>query len=252
MSAKVTGWVWDQDLLVQRKAVLLWLAERATDNGVCFPGQAEIRHKTGLSESMVRRHLRWLKSDGAADGRPRQPLLRVVERRVDADRNTSNVYIIRVPWARPEDVARAARDQACAGRGAAGGGGRWRRTALGPWCGHTATGRAGCRPRAGAGPLPRARCPARAADRGHPGPRAGHRRAAAGGRRHPGPTRRYVDRTGQGIGDPSPGAPPPSPGPPDARPGSPRGEQQAPEVAAPEKAWLRAVQARLEGAPDAG
>jgi hypothetical protein len=46
MSTKVTGWVWDQDLLIQRSAVLLWPAERATDNGVCFPGQAEIRQKT--------------------------------------------------------------------------------------------------------------------------------------------------------------------------------------------------------------
>ena len=37
MSAKVQGWAWDQDVLVQRKAILLWLANRATDNGVCFP-----------------------------------------------------------------------------------------------------------------------------------------------------------------------------------------------------------------------
>jgi len=57
MSSKVSGWVWDQDIPVQCKCVLLWLAERATDNGVCFPGQDEIRRKTGLSESMVRRYL---------------------------------------------------------------------------------------------------------------------------------------------------------------------------------------------------
>jgi hypothetical protein len=106
MSTKVTGWVWDQDLLIQRKAVLLWLAERATDNGVCFPGQAEVRRKTGLGEKMVRRHLHWLASDHDDAGRPKQPLLTIVERRVDADRNTSNVYVLHVPWARPDQVAR--------------------------------------------------------------------------------------------------------------------------------------------------
>ncbi len=106
MSTKVTGWVWDQDLLVQRKAVLLWLAERATDNGVCFPGQAEVRRKTGLGEKMVRRHLHWLASDHDDAGRPKRPLLTIVERRVDADRNTSNVYVLHVPWALPDQVAR--------------------------------------------------------------------------------------------------------------------------------------------------
>ena len=62
MSARVTGWAWDQDVLVQRKAILLWLANRATDTGVCFPGLAEICQETGPSESMVRRHLHWLAS----------------------------------------------------------------------------------------------------------------------------------------------------------------------------------------------
>ena len=80
MSSKVQGWVWDQDLPAQRKCVLLWLAERATDNGVCFPGQTEIRQKTGLSESMVRRYLHWLASDQDDDGQPKQPLVRIIER----------------------------------------------------------------------------------------------------------------------------------------------------------------------------
>ena len=46
MSSKVSGWAWEQDIPAQRKCVLLWLAERATENGVCFPGQDEIRRKT--------------------------------------------------------------------------------------------------------------------------------------------------------------------------------------------------------------
>jgi hypothetical protein len=106
MSSKVTGWVWDQDLPLQRKCVLLWLAERATDSGVCFPGQAEIRRKTGLSESMVRRYLHWLASDQDESGQPRQPLVRIIQRRVAGERNTSNVYVLLVPWADATEVQR--------------------------------------------------------------------------------------------------------------------------------------------------
>ena len=104
MSARVTGWAWDQEVLVQRKAILLWLANRATDSGVCFPGLAEIRQKTGLSESMVRRHLHWLASDRDDAGEPKAPLVGIIERPVAGSRHTSNVYVLRVPWAKPEDV----------------------------------------------------------------------------------------------------------------------------------------------------
>ena len=106
MSSKVTGWAWEQELPVQRKCVLLWLAERATDNGVCFPGQTEIRQKTGLSESMVRRYLHWLAADHDDDGRPKPTLVRIIQRPVAGGRNTSNVYVLLVPWARPADVRR--------------------------------------------------------------------------------------------------------------------------------------------------
>lgn len=106
MSDKVQGWVWDQDLAAPRKLILLWLAGRATDNGVAFPGQREIRTRTGLCERMVRYHLRWLASDRDEDGSPKRPLLAIVERRISGERNTSNVYVVRVPWAQPDDVRR--------------------------------------------------------------------------------------------------------------------------------------------------
>ncbi|MDQ6674821.1 MAG: helix-turn-helix domain-containing protein [Chloroflexota bacterium] len=106
MSSKVTGWAWDQDLPVQCKCVLLWLAERATENGVCFPGQPEIRQKTGLGESMVRRYLHGLTSDHDDKGVPKQPLIRIIHRPIAGDRNTSNVYVLLVPWAQPADVRR--------------------------------------------------------------------------------------------------------------------------------------------------
>ena len=106
MSAKVQGWVWDLELGAQPKLLLLWLANRATDAGVCFPTKRELGRRTGLSERMVRYHLEALARDRDDQGDPRAPLLSIIERRVAADRNTSNVYVICVPWAVP-DVVRA-------------------------------------------------------------------------------------------------------------------------------------------------
>jgi hypothetical protein len=91
MSDKVQGWVWDLDLPPTRKLVLLWLAGRATDNGLAFPGEREIRQRTGLCERMVRYHLQWLAADRDDDGQQKQPLLVRVERRLSSQRSASNV-----------------------------------------------------------------------------------------------------------------------------------------------------------------
>jgi hypothetical protein len=53
---------------------------------------------------MVRYHLAALASDRGEQGQPREPVLHIIERRGDAERNTSNVYVIRVPWADAETV----------------------------------------------------------------------------------------------------------------------------------------------------
>src|SRR5919205_2092760 len=106
MSDKVQGWAWDLDLPPARKLVLLWLAGRATDNGVAFPGEREIRERTGLCERMVRYHLRWLAGDRDDAGRPKRPLVIRVERRIASQRNSSNVYVLTVPWQQPEAVRR--------------------------------------------------------------------------------------------------------------------------------------------------
>jgi hypothetical protein len=99
--------VWDiEDILPQRRLILLWLANRATDNGVCFPGQAEVRKKTSLGEKMVRRHLHWLAATEDEDGNSKPALVTIIERRIGSDRNTSNVYVLHVPWARRVEVER--------------------------------------------------------------------------------------------------------------------------------------------------
>src|ERR1700709_1941868 len=97
MSAKVQGWVWDLDLPAQPKLILLWLANRATDAGVCFPSKRELGQRTGLSERMGRYHLAARARDRDDQGQRKQPVLRIVERRIACDRHPSNVYVIRVP-----------------------------------------------------------------------------------------------------------------------------------------------------------
>src|SRR5690242_20236644 len=84
--------------------ILLWLANRATDAGVCFPTKRELSARTGLSERMVRYHLESLAQDHDEHGTPREPIVSIIERRVAGDRNTSNVYALRVPWASAEVV----------------------------------------------------------------------------------------------------------------------------------------------------
>src|ERR687884_1501095 len=106
MGTPVVAWVPARALPRPRKLVLLWLAGRATDNGVAFPGEREIRERTGLCERMVRYHLHWLASDRDDDGRPKRPLVVRVERRIASQRNTSNVYVLAVPWQQPEGVRR--------------------------------------------------------------------------------------------------------------------------------------------------
>jgi hypothetical protein len=107
VSDRVRAWVWELDLLPARKLVMLWLAGRATDNGVAFPGEREIRDRTGLGERMVRYHLHGLTAD-ELDGPDRNPgpLLLRIERPIRAGRNTSNVYVLRVPWGEPAAVRR--------------------------------------------------------------------------------------------------------------------------------------------------
>jgi hypothetical protein len=104
MSARVQGWVWDLEIPPQPKLILLWLANRATDAGVCFPTKRELGLRTGLSERMVRYHLEALARGYDNDGDPWQPIVTIIERRVAGDRNTSNVYVLRVPWADAETV----------------------------------------------------------------------------------------------------------------------------------------------------
>ncbi len=102
----VQAWVWDLDLPPARKLVLLWLAGRATESGVAFPGEREIRERTGLGERMVRYHPRWLATERDDEQEPKRPLVVRVERRITSQRNSRNVYVLAVSWQQNDDVRR--------------------------------------------------------------------------------------------------------------------------------------------------
>src|SRR5262249_54357532 len=68
MSRRARDWAWAQETLSRprkpderlssgAKLVLLYLAERAADDGSCFPGIDSIAEATGQGPSTVRRHL---------------------------------------------------------------------------------------------------------------------------------------------------------------------------------------------------
>jgi hypothetical protein len=87
MSAQATAWAWDQELPPARKFVLLALANRADEVGVCWPSARDLGHLCGLSRSQVWRHVDAMKNDG---------LLRVANR-FEGGRQTSNIFVLSLP-----------------------------------------------------------------------------------------------------------------------------------------------------------
>jgi len=65
MSVKASAWAWEQQLDAPpaAKLVLLAIADRADEEGYCWPKVPTIMAKTGLSKSTVIRNLNWLKSN---------------------------------------------------------------------------------------------------------------------------------------------------------------------------------------------
>jgi hypothetical protein len=65
MSLKAMGWAFEQPLSGNEKCVLLALAERARDeDGLCWPGQAEVAHKAYVSTKTVGRIMKKLEDAG--------------------------------------------------------------------------------------------------------------------------------------------------------------------------------------------
>lgn len=64
MSNKCIDWAWSISLKPGLKLVLVRLADRADDNGFCFPKQSNIAKDTGLSRETVNRHIKTLEHLG--------------------------------------------------------------------------------------------------------------------------------------------------------------------------------------------
>jgi hypothetical protein len=93
MSARATFWAWSkiEKGLCKTPAtaiVLLKLAHRADERGVCWPGHERVAQDCNLSERGVRAALIWLEKDG----------LMLVERRKDrSGRSNTNLYHLQIP-----------------------------------------------------------------------------------------------------------------------------------------------------------
>lgn len=72
MSVKAITWAFSQALPSTTKLVLVALADYADGQGKCWPGQASIASKCGLTDRAVRTHLEELKKAGLIDAETRR------------------------------------------------------------------------------------------------------------------------------------------------------------------------------------
>lgn len=98
MSIKAIAWVWEQDLQATKKILLMALADHVDMEGKCFPSQAYLAKRCGLSRQYVNKTLGDLERDG----------LIIIEARRRADgSDRSNFYYLNMP---PDIIKRDAVD----------------------------------------------------------------------------------------------------------------------------------------------
>lgn len=85
MSIKAMNWAWDIRLQPAVKLVLLKLADRANDDGECWPGQESIATACDMSERSVMRHIGFLERVG---------ILSVGRRKGEDGRQETNLYTL--------------------------------------------------------------------------------------------------------------------------------------------------------------
>ena len=92
MSIKLMTRAWEMPIPTSQKMVLLALADRANDDGECWPGQAELADKCSMSPRNVIRMIEWLEERGALRS----------ERRQTGNARKSNRYILTLDQFKPE------------------------------------------------------------------------------------------------------------------------------------------------------
>lgn len=88
MSIHFMNMAWSLDLSPTQKLVFLAIADRANDDGVCWPGQASLANKCGVTDRTIRTVIEQLKELG---------LLDVEYRQGEGLGRKTNVYTIRQP-----------------------------------------------------------------------------------------------------------------------------------------------------------
>lgn len=84
MSVQAMTWAWSLEISAGEKLVLLALADRANDDGECWPGVASLAKKCSMGDRTVQMHIKALAEKG---------LIRSESRR-DGQRNKTNLYRI--------------------------------------------------------------------------------------------------------------------------------------------------------------
>jgi hypothetical protein len=88
MSSRALAWAWMQEIKYQMKFILIALADRADEFGICWPGLKWIHAKTGMSIGAVQSNIRKLAEAG---------LLEVTNRKRNDGSLTSNLYRLCIP-----------------------------------------------------------------------------------------------------------------------------------------------------------
>lgn len=83
------NWAWNIDLQPAVKLVLLKLADRANDDGECWPGQDTVAVACNMSERSVMRHIATLES---------MRILTVDRRKGEDGRQATNLYHLNLAW----------------------------------------------------------------------------------------------------------------------------------------------------------
>lgn len=89
MTIRAMNWAWGIELPPATKLVLLKLADRANDDGECWPGMASVASQCCISERTLMRHLDALEEIG---------LLQKSKRKDDSGRQMPNVYTLNLEY----------------------------------------------------------------------------------------------------------------------------------------------------------
>lgn len=96
MSIKLSSKVWDSTLPTNLKVVLGQICDAANDEGVCWPSQKTLMHKTSMTDKTLQKHIASLESMGLISR----------DRRQKGGRRQSDMYqvYIHVLESLPEEI----------------------------------------------------------------------------------------------------------------------------------------------------